>query len=82
VTQLRFRVTYARNDERVLLDEIPDGGDGVLELVVPRDVFEQIRSGELPLSVGYMQGTVKMVGSSGLLMDLLPALDQRDFSRL
>lgn len=82
MTQLKFRVTYARNDERVVVDDIPDGGDGVLELIVPRDAFERIKRGDLALSVGYMQGVVKMVGSTGLLMDLLPDLDHRDLSQL
>ena len=54
-------------------------GDGPLELIMAKDVAERVRGGALKLSVGYMQGVVKMVGSSGLFMDLVPQLDGGDF---
>ena len=54
-------------------------GDRPLELIMTAEVAEQVRSGAMPISVGYMQGKVKMVGSSGLFMDLVAQLDRRDF---
>ena len=54
-------------------------GDRPLELIMAKDVAERVRGGALKLSVGYMQGMVKMVGSSGLFMDLVPQLDGGDF---
>ena len=54
-------------------------GDPSLELIMPAAVADQVRGGDLPISVGYMQGKVKMVGSSGLFMDLVAQLDRRDF---
>ena len=54
-------------------------GDRSLELIMPAAVADQVRCGDLPISVGYMQGKVKMVGSSGLFMDLVAQLDRRDF---
>lgn len=45
-----------------------------LELSYKHDVALLVASGELDLVDGFMQGRVKLVGSTGLLMDLLPAL--------
>jgi hypothetical protein len=54
-------------------------GSRPIELIMARDVADQIRRGDLPISVGYMQGKVKLVGSTGQFMDLIAQLDRREF---
>ena len=54
-------------------------GDRPLELIMVAAVADEVRRGDLPISVGYMQGKVKMVGSTGLFMELVGQLDRRDF---
>ncbi len=54
-------------------------GERPIELIMARDTADQVRSGGLPISVGYMQGKLKLVGSSGRFMDLLAELDGREF---
>ncbi len=49
-------------------------GEADLELSYKHDIAVAVASGELDLVAGFMQGRVKMVGSSGTLMALLPAL--------
>jgi hypothetical protein len=44
-----------------------------LELSYKHDVALALAAGQLDLAAGFMQGRVKMVGSSGTLMALLPA---------
>lgn len=46
-----------------------------LEMTTSPDTWAKIAGGELTISVAYMQGKLKVVGSSGVLMDVLPELD-------
>ena len=77
---LHVHVTNGRAPEQVLETSVEGDRDGELELIVPRDVYDELVRGDLVLSVGYMQGRVKVVGSSGLLMDSLVALDAHRFT--
>lgn len=64
-------LTYVIGDDRFTV-EAP--GDGDLTLLVPVDVWPRLTSGELLVSVAYMQGKVKVTGDTGALLDLLPLI--------
>jgi putative sterol carrier protein len=64
-------LTYVVGEDRHVV-EAP--GEGELTLLVPADVWARLTSGELAVSVAYMQGKVKVTGDTGALLDLLPEI--------
>lgn len=70
--EVRFSETYV--DGRLTEAALGPAVDADLELIYKHDVAVELATGALDLVDGFMQGRVKMVGSTGQLMDLLPAL--------
>lgn len=70
--EVRFGETYV--DGRLTEASLAPTADADLELTYKHDVALLIATGELHLVDGFMQGRVKLVGPTGRLMDLLPAL--------
>ena len=70
--EVRFAERYV--DGRLVEAALGPADDSDLELSYKHDVALLVAAGELHLVDGFMQGRVKLVGSSGRLMDLLPAL--------
>ena len=46
--------------------------EGELTVIAAPDVFARLTSGELAVTVAYMQGKVKITGTQAALYDLLP----------
>ncbi|MGK2950314.1 MAG: hypothetical protein ACSLFP_17215 [Acidimicrobiales bacterium] len=71
--EVRFGETYV--DGRLTEASLAPAADADLELTYKHDVALLIATGDLHLVDGFMQGRVKLVGPTGRLMDLLPALE-------
>jgi hypothetical protein len=73
---VRFSEAYV--DGRLTEATLTPGGEPDLELIYKHDVALELATGTLDLVEGFMQGRVKLVGSTGRLMDLLPALQSAE----
>jgi hypothetical protein len=58
----------------------PEGGEPDVVLAIAPDDVDAVRSGALPLSVGFMRGQVKVSGDPGALLRVLPLLDGDTFA--
>lgn len=73
---VRFSEVYV--DGRLIEASLVPGAEADLELIYKHDVATELATGDLDLVDGFMQGRVKLVGSTGRLMDLLPALQSAE----
>lgn len=66
-------------DHRVEAADVADATEPDFAFIVEPAVLDELRSGELAVDVGYMQGRVKLTGNVGRFLDVLPLLTDESF---
>jgi putative sterol carrier protein len=76
------RYVVAVDDGRIVEQRLGDDPGADVTLTVPYDTSVAILRGELDLSAGFMQGTVKIAGNMAKVMALMPAISRPDYAEL
>ena len=73
------KYSWVLEDGRLLESHLGTVADPDITITAPYDEWLKVARGELDLSAAFMQGAVKVAGSTGRFLQLLPITQSREY---